>query len=66
MRYDFICMQPSMEEFMTYPEALKSTLIFSNTSTKISFFYAPFDWITGRLVATDRIESGLMIDLILL
>jgi len=51
---------------MTYPEALKSTLIFSNTSTKISFFYAPFDWITGRLVATDRIESGLMIDLILL
>lgn len=52
LRYDFIWIQPSIEELMTYPEALKRTLIFSNTSTKISFFFvAEF---TGRFVATEE------------
>ena len=31
-------MHPSMDEFMTYPEELNKTDIFSKMSTKISFF----------------------------
>jgi len=52
-------MHPSMDEFITYPEALKSTLIFSKTSTKISFFLTPY-CVTGLFVATDMIDSGLI------
>lgn len=52
-------MQPSIDEFITYPDALNNTLIFSKTSTKISFFFWP--WVTGLLVASDTTKFGLMI-----